>query len=115
MTDVPDGVVAEADEATFGTLVLEASGPVLVAFSAEWCVPCRLVDPVVAELAATYRGRLRVVRVDTDAHPGLATTHGVDSIPSLQVFAAGSLVRTVVGAQPKPELVALVEGVLAAG
>lgn len=112
---MPDGAVAEADEATFGALVLDVSGPVLVVFSAEWCVPCRLLDPVVAELASAYRGRLRVVRVDTDAHPELASAQGVDSIPCVQVFAAGSLVRTVVGAQPKPELVALVEGILAAG
>jgi len=115
MTDVPaDGSVIEAGDATFRALVLEAEGPVLVDFSAEWCAPCRLVEPVVAELAAAYRGRLRVVRVDTDAHPSVAAEYGVVSIPSLYVFSAGELVRTAIGARPKPELVALVEDVLAA-
>jgi thioredoxin len=115
MTDAPgDGTVIEAGDSTFRELVLEASGPVLVDFSAAWCAPCRLVEPVVAELAVAYRGRVRVVRVDIDAHPATAAAYGVTSIPTLSVFLSGEVVRTVIGARPKPELVAVVEDVLAA-
>ncbi|HUX71034.1 MAG TPA: thioredoxin [Cellulomonadaceae bacterium] len=115
MTDAHvDGAVIEAGDSTFRELVLEASGPVLVDFSAAWCAPCRLVEPLVAELAVTYRGKVRVVRVDTDAHPATAAAYGVTSIPTLFVFSSGEVVRTAIGARPKPELVALVEDVLAA-
>ena len=115
MTEAPvGGTVIEASDSTFRELVLEASGPVLVDFSAAWCAPCRLIEPLVDELAMTYRGRVRVVRVDTDAHPTTAAAHGVTSIPTLYVFSSGEVVRTAIGARPKPELVALVEDVLAA-
>ncbi len=115
MTDAPTlGAVIEAGDSTFRDLVLEASGPVLVDFSAAWCAPCRLVEPLLAELAVTYRGRVRVVRVDTDAHPATAAAFGVVSIPTLSVFSSGEVVRTAIGARPKPELVALIEDVLAA-
>ncbi len=114
MTEAPgDGTVIEAGDSTFRTLVLDARGPVLVHFSAAWCAPCRLVEPVLAELAVAYHGRVRVVRVDVDAHPTTAAVYGVTSIPTLSVFSSGEVVRTVVGARPKPELVALVEDVLA--
>jgi thioredoxin 2 len=95
--------------AQFDALVSRASVPVLVDFWAPWCGPCRMVAPEVEKVAATLRGRLLTVKVNTDEQPELAQRFGVRSIPTLAVFSNGQLVERVAGALPAANIVQLVE------
>jgi len=84
--------------------VLEADLPVLVDFWAPWCAPCHMVAPAVEEIAAEYKGRLKVCKLNVDEGRGTASGYGIMSIPTLAVFKGGELVDKVVGALPKPDL-----------
>ena len=85
----------------FDKEVLEAETPVLVDFWAEWCAPCKMVAPVIHELANEYEGRVKFTRVDVDDSPETAAKYGIRSIPTLLVFKNGLPVDQVVGAVPK--------------
>ncbi len=92
--------VAVTDQ-SFQTEVLDAATPVLVDFWAEWCGPCRAVAPMVEEIAKEYAGRLKVVKVDVDESPDVASRYRIQGIPTLLVFKGGEEVERVVGAAPK--------------
>ncbi len=90
---------------TFDAEVLQAEGPVLVDFWAEWCTPCRQVAPILEELAREHEGRITIVKLNTDENRGVASKYGIISIPTLNVYSGGEVVKTIVGARPKPVLV----------
>ena len=92
--------VAVTDD-TFKTEVLDSPVPVLVDFWAVWCGPCRMVAPVVEQLAVEYQGKLKVVKLDVDANPDVSERYRVQSIPTLLLFKGGQDVERVIGALPK--------------
>ena len=95
----------EANEASFQQEVLDADLPVLVDFSAEWCGPCKMVDPIVHELSEEWAGKVKVVKVDADESPNILMQYGIMGIPTLMFFVNGDVKERVTGFQPKKNLV----------
>ena len=91
-------------EEDFKDIVLGSDLPVLVDFWAPWCGPCRMVAPVVEEIAQQYEGKVKVVKINTDENAQIASQYGIRSIPTLMVFKDGQKQDTVVGAVPKTTL-----------
>lgn len=84
--------------------VLDSTTPVLVDFWAAWCGPCKMVAPIVAELAEEFDGRMRVVKLDADANPELLTQYGVMGLPTLMLFRNGEVIERMPGFNPKPKI-----------
>jgi len=94
----------EVTDATFDAEVLSSERPIMVDFWAPWCGPCRMVSPIVEELAEEYDGRVNFAKLNTDENPMTASRYSIRAIPALLVFNAGSLVDQIVGFRPKAEL-----------
>ncbi|KAI8475346.1 MAG: thioredoxin M-type, chloroplastic [Monoraphidium minutum] len=99
----------DVDDSAWGEMVLSSSLPVLVDFWAPWCGPCRMIAPIVDELAGEYAGRLTCVKVNTDDAPGIATECGIRSIPTVLIYKDGKKCDTIIGAVPKATIVKSIE------
>jgi thioredoxin 1 len=95
----------EITDANFQTEVLNSDKPVLIDFWAVWCGPCKMVAPVVEEIAKEYDGKLKVGKVDVDNNPEVSMQFGIRSIPTLMVFKGGKVVEQIIGAVPKRNVV----------
>lgn len=92
------------DDASFQTEVVNSPATVLVDFWAIWCGPCKMIAPIVEELAKEYDGKLKVAKMDVDANPQTAMKFGIRSIPTLLIFKGGQVVEQIIGAVPKRHL-----------
>jgi len=99
-------------DSDFDQIVLQSKTPVLVDFWAAWCGPCRMVAPVVEELAGEYAGKITVAKLNVDENPKMASQYGIMSIPTLLIFKNGAPVSNIVGFRPKAELKRNIDAVL---
>jgi thioredoxin 1 len=102
MTEAP----LHLTDATFERDVVQSDKPVLVDFTATWCGPCRMIAPIVEELANEYQGRAVIGKVDVDENPETAMTYGIRSVPTLLIFKGGQVVDQIIGAVGKEKMVA---------
>jgi thioredoxin 1 len=102
----------EVTDENFDELVIQSKLPVLVDFWAEWCGPCRMIGPLVAELSDEYAGRATVVKMDVDSNPGTAAKFGIRNIPTILFFKNGEVADKQVGAVPKTILASKIDGLL---
>lgn len=98
-------------DANFETEVLEADLPVLVDFYADWCVPCKMMAPIVKEMAEKYGGKVKVGKMNVEENPDVAAKYGIMSIPTFILFQNGKKVSSVTGAIPKDELDAMLQNI----
>jgi len=102
----------EVNDSSFDQMVLQSKTPVLVDFWAAWCGPCRMVAPLVEELAGEYEGKVAMVKLNVDENPQIASQYGIMSIPTLLIFKDGAPVSNIVGFRPKAELQRSLDAVL---
>ncbi|HEX3870998.1 MAG TPA: thioredoxin [Pirellulales bacterium] len=103
------GNVVEITDQNFQSEVLSSSDPVLVDFWAPWCGPCRMIAPMVEELAGEYKGSVKIGKINIDDNPSAANNFGVSSIPTIMIFKSGEVVERFVGVQPKNRLQAALD------
>jgi thioredoxin 1 len=102
----------EVNDDNFAQMVLQSKTPVLVDFWAAWCGPCRMVAPIVEELAKEYEGRISFAKMDVEQNPKMASQYGVMSIPTLIIFKNGALISNIVDVRPKADLKKTLDAVL---
>jgi thioredoxin 1 len=107
------GQGVEITDGNFETEVIQSKMPVLIDFWAPWCGPCRMVSPIVEEIALDYEGKIKVGKINTDENQQVASRYGIMSIPTLMIFKDGEVKERIVGAQPKDAIVSKVDKVLA--
>ncbi|SMH49113.1 thioredoxin [Rathayibacter oskolensis] len=91
-------------DASFQTDVLDSDKTVLVDFWAEWCGPCRMVSPILDQISAEHGEKIEIVKLNVDENPQTAAKYQITSIPAMKVYQKGEVVKTVIGAKPKPAL-----------
>ena len=102
--------VGKVSDATFEAEVLKSAEPVVVDFWAEWCGPCRMIAPALEEISGAMNGKVKIVKLNVDENPAIATKYGVMSIPTLMIFKDGQLASRQIGAAPKQKLEQWING-----
>ncbi|WP_447652190.1 thioredoxin TrxA [Pseudomonas abietaniphila] len=102
-------LIKHVSDASFEAVVLKASGPVLVDYWAEWCGPCKMIAPVLDDIAGTYEGKLTIAKLNIDENQETPAKHGVRGIPTLMLFKDGEVAATKVGALSKSQLQAFLD------
>ncbi|GHB57958.1 thioredoxin-1 [Streptomyces xanthochromogenes] len=108
------GTLKHVTDTDFDEVVLKSDKPVLVDFWAEWCGPCRQIAPSLEAIAAEHGDEIEIVKLNIDQNPATAAKYGVMSIPTLNVYQGGEVVKTIVGAKPKAALVRDLDGFISA-
>ncbi len=100
------GATKTVTDATFNAEVLQSATPVVVDFWAEWCGPCKMVAPILEEIATENAGKIVIAKLNVDENPSVPASYGITSIPTLNVYQGGELVKSIIGAKPKAALLA---------
>ncbi|MFT3955283.1 MAG: thioredoxin TrxA [Piscinibacter sp.] len=103
-------LIKHTSDASFDSDVLQSDTPVLVDYWAEWCGPCKMIAPILDEVSKDYGGRLRIVKMNVDENTATPAKYGIRGIPTLMLFKGGELAATKVGALPKAQLTAFLDG-----
>jgi thioredoxin 1 len=106
------GNVVEVSDAEFESSIIQSDKPALVDFWAEWCQPCKMLAPVVEEIAGEYIDKVRVAKVNVDDNPATATKFGIRGIPTLLLFKEGKVVQQLVGVKPKGDITKAIDEIL---